>query len=483
MRGNATLLSNFIEGSQTQFIIPVYQRNYDWLIENCEQLFNDLVKLSRSTRQTHFFGSIVTTVADGYGHNRLVIDGQQRMTTISLLLLAGIKAVKDGKLNVSCEDRINEAYELFLKAKFCFSERKIKLVPIENDLIAYDKIFNDEKVLVENSKMTRNFRYFYEKLANFQDISSFDNLLDSIEQLQIISIELDVNDDAQLIFESLNSTGLALTEADKIRNFLLMSLSAEEQQYCYKNYWQKIESATGNNPTMFLRDYLTIMQSLQRPVRINNLYFEWKKYMADSNRKEELAKMLNYAGYYEQITTSKLETEKLSVKMRHINNIETDVANVFFIQFLKYAADKTLDEQVIYNVIDLVENYMARRIVCNLPANALTQVFCALHKDVLKSIEEYNRAGIEADFSYADILTYHILRRDGNYQLPKDMAFKESILTRDVYHMLKPYQIFLFERLENSVQGEYNDVATDMKSKEATIEHIMLCPRLLVQNG
>lgn len=159
--------------------------------------------------------------------------------------------------------------------------------------------------------------------------------------------------------------------------------------------------------------------------------------------------------------------------MRHICNIETDVTNVFFIQFLKYASANNLSEDEIFKVIDLVENYLARRIVCNMPGNALTQVFCALHKDVLKSIEEYSSANVELGNSYSDILTYHIMRRDGNYQLPRDMQFVESIKTRDAYHMLKPFQIFLFERLENSVHGEYNDVATDMKKKDATIEHIM----------
>ena len=159
--------------------------------------------------------------------------------------------------------------------------------------------------------------------------------------------------------------------------------------------------------------------------------------------------------------------------MRHICNIETDVTNVFFIQFLNYASLNSLPEDEIFKVIDLIENYLARRIVCNMPGNALTQVFCALHKDVLKSIEMYSPANVEIDNSYADILAYHIMRRDGNYQLPRDMQFVEAIKTRDAYHMLKPFQIFLFERLENSVHGEYNDVAADMKKKDATIEHIM----------
>ena len=264
MKGYAKPLNEFICGQQIQFVIPVYQRNYDWLQDNCDQLFSDLVKLIHSGRTSHFFGSIVTSVA-GIGFSRLVIDGQQRLTTISLLLLAGIKAVNDGLLEISNESRKDEAYDLFLNAKYCNSERKIKLVPIENDRIAYDKIFNGEDELDEDSKITRNFRHFYDKLTRKPQQLTFDNLLDAVEHLQIISIELDADDDAQLIFESLNSTGLALTEADKIRNYLLMSLTAEEQQLCFKNYWQKIESATEYNPTKFLRDYLTIKQQLQRP--------------------------------------------------------------------------------------------------------------------------------------------------------------------------------------------------------------------------
>lgn len=472
MKGYAKPLHEFIEGHKIQFVIPVYQRNYDWLIDNCDQLFSDLVKLSRSNRCSHFFGSIVTSSADS-SYNRLVIDGQQRLTTISLLLLAGIKAVKAGAIEISEESKIDEAYEVFLKAKFCNSERKIKLVPIENDRIAYDKIFNEEDSFDEDSKVTRNYRHFYNLLTRKPQALSFDQLLDAIERLQIISIELDSDDDAQLIFESLNSTGLALTEADKIRNYLLMSLTPEEQHMCFKNYWQKIELATENQPTKFLRDYLTIQQQLQRPVRQSNIYYEWKKYMDGHERKEELVKMLDYAHYYQQVTEAKLSTAKLSEKMRHICNIETDVTNVFFIQFLKYASANSLSEDEIFKVIDLVENYLARRIVCNMPGNALTQVFCALHKDVLKSIEEYSSANVELGNSYSDILAYHIMRRDGNYQLPRNMQFVESIKTRDAYHMLKPFQIFLFERLENSVHGEYNDVATDMKKKDATIEHIM----------
>ena len=196
MKGDAKPLYEFIEGNKIQFVIPVYQRNYDWLMNNCDQLFSDLVKLSRLNRHSHFFGSIVTSSADS-SYNSLVIDGQQRLTTISLLLLAGIKAVKDGAIEISDEKRIEEAYEVFLNAKFCDTGRKIKLVPIENDRIAYDKIFNCEDTFDETPKITRNYRYFYDKLTRKPQVLSFDQLLDAIERLQIIycstEILVDIN--------------------------------------------------------------------------------------------------------------------------------------------------------------------------------------------------------------------------------------------------------------------------------------------------
>lgn len=481
MKGNAILLRSFIDLSNRQFIIPVYQRNYDWLISNCDQLFNDLMKL-RHSEARHFFGSIVTGPADEYGNNRFIIDGQQRITTISLLLLAGIRAVKDAKLACQNTRKVQEAKDAFLTAPYCDSDRIIKLLPIENDMKAYDRIFShvfddgfnkDMEPLIEASKVTRNYIHFYQLLTNSVHFHSFDELLNTVNRLEIITIELGRDDDAQLIFESLNSTGLALTGADKVRNYLLMSLSVQEQQYCFKNYWQKIEMATKTEPTMFLRDYLTIRLELQTPVRIPSIYQEWKKYMEHRNRKDEMAMMVRYANYYWQLTTGQMKTKQLSEKISHICNLETDIVNVFFVQFLKYSEEYHLAEEEIFKVIDLIENYWARRIVCDLPSNALTKVFCVLHKDVEKSLKEYISNDEPDKYTYSDVLAYHLLRRSGKSQFPKDDDFKAAIKTRDVYHMQKSFQIFLFERLENAIPGEYNDVAKDLKEGTATIEHIM----------
>lgn len=478
MKGYAKPLQELIEGHKIQFEIPVYQRYYDWADENCEQLLTDLVKLSKSNRSSHFFGSIVTASPDG-GYNRQVIDGQQRLTTVSILLLAAIKAVRDQKLEIVDPSRVDEAYEVFLQAKYCNSDRKIKLVPIEKDMIAYDLVFASTKEdaqdvkLIADSKVTHNFNYFYKRLCGSANEWTFDNLLDAIDRLQVMSIELESSDDAQLIFESLNSTGLALTEADKIRNHILMSLSAKDQELYFTNYWEKIEQATDGNPSPFLRAYLSIKHQLSKPVNENKIYLSWKKYNEGYDRKAELEHMLLLARYYQQVTKAAMPSAKISEKMSHIKHISSDIINVFFTQFLYYADQNNLSDDEIIKVIDLVENYMARRIVCGLASNALTNIFAPLHRDVVKMMDDYQAHNGELKPSYADVVAYNLLRREGSGRFPKDSEFLEFIKTRDIYSMSKQYQIFLFERLENARGGEYNDVAFDMRTNKATIEHIM----------
>lgn len=481
MKGNARLLHEFMEGHKIQLEIPVYQRNYDWRQENCEQLLNDLVKLAKSDAKNHFFGSIVS-IKDDYSDNRIIIDGQQRLTSVSLLLLAAIKAVCVKNMTIISQSRLDEAFEIFLQAKYCnnHEKRNIKLVPIENDLLAYDKVFvystslsTDEHVLELDSNMTRNFKYFYNRLSkNIEDLS-FDELLNALERLLIIDINLDAYDDAQLIFESLNSTGLALTEADKVRNYLLMRLSPEEQQECFENYWLKIEELTANDPSKFLRPYLTIKQSLSRLEKKDKLYLQFKKDFKGKDQKAVLQDMLKYATYYQLVNEAKFDNAKLSRKMSHICNTNIDTVHVFFMSFLDYAYEHQLSVDEIWNVIDVIENFLARRLICGVNSNALTGIFCSLHKDVLKSINEYHEAGRQLNYSYFDILVYHLLRRKGAQIWPRDEQFINGIKTSNIYEGNKHIKRFFFERLENSMPGEYNDVIADIESGNATIEHIM----------
>lgn len=480
MKGNAMPLRGFVDGSSVQLKIPVYQRNYSWLKDNCEQLFNDVLKLHASNNASYFLGSIVSGNYDG-SFNRIIIDGQQRLTTISLLIMAAIKAVKDQKLSISNEYRLSEALDVFLTARYCASERKLKLIPIKKDLVVYDQIFeliNSETASLDeldnSSHCAENFLYFYERLvdAGAQGFT-FDFLLDAISRFQIISIELEPHDDAQLIFESLNSTGLALSEADKVRNYILMALLPDEQSKYFEQYWVKIEEAVRYDTSKFLRCYLSLRANTSRLINQDKIYVLWKKYMEGHDRKEEIKTMLYFASLYQQVNEGKFAKYRLASKMRHLCGIHNDSAYLFFMQFLHYANEQHLAEDEIWQVFDVIENYLARRIMCNAPSNALSTIFCALHKDVLRSMEEYERAHETLNSSYVDILTYHILRREGSAALPNDESFIEGIKTREFYKLNRTYRAFLLERLENALPGEENDVVYELNNQLASIEHIM----------
>lgn len=248
-----------MDGSKKRFIIPVYQRNYDWKTENCKQLYDDLVKVVKNRRNNHFFGSLVS-VYESSGRNTefLVIDGQQRLTTVSLLLLAMYNLISKGLVVVEEKTLANQIYEDFLVDKYQPEETRIKLKPVKNDREAFDKLFNSEDEYIRDSNLTTNYNYFYDRIKK-QEVT-VDELFDAICKLEIINITLSNDDNPQLIFESLNSTGLDLSEGDKIRNFILMGLPANVQNEYYEKYWNKIEICTKYDVSSFIRDYLSIKQ-------------------------------------------------------------------------------------------------------------------------------------------------------------------------------------------------------------------------------
>ena len=240
MKGSETKLVAFMHGSDKRFVIPVYQRNYDWKTENCKQLFDDLKKVIKTHRKSHFFGSIVSVYnPDGENMEFQIIDGQQRLTTISLLLLAMYNLIKNGIIAAEQGNLADKIYRTYLIDEWQDDDTRIKLKPVKNDQTAFGKLFDDETEHVKDSNVTINYRYFYERIQR-QELT-MDELFEAIRRLEIISITLNQDDNPQLIFESLNSTGVALSEGDKIRNFILMGLPTKQQNNFYEKYWNKIE--------------------------------------------------------------------------------------------------------------------------------------------------------------------------------------------------------------------------------------------------
>lgn len=469
---DATKISDYFYGAKTLFIIPLYQRKYAWQSKHCARLFEDLKKIHKDGIYSHFFGSIVSTKANEHEDDLLIIDGQQRITTLSLLILAGLNAVANGDMVKGDED-IEEVRKNYLYAVRRRVDRQIKLKPIEGDIEAYDALFtNNPDEFVKNSGITSNYELFYNMIKS-SDLT-FTDLIESIEKLIIIDICLDSKDNPQLIFESLNSCGKDLEEADKVRNYLLMSLSSSEQEEYYHSYWSKIEKLTDGEPTMFIRDFLTIEKGVIS--NIEELYFDFKSYDEENHleRRALLENMLKFARYYRQITKGETGNLRIDRKLKQIANIETTVHMPYLLSFFDYANTHSLSENEVYDVLDVIENYWARRIICNYPANALQKLFSTLHTDIMKIYKRHEKRGVDVTVPYSQLLKFILLKKQGTAAFPIDNEVKEMFPTRQIYRIPNSYRCFLFERMENENSKEANDtIVAKMNSGEFTIEHIM----------
>lgn len=348
-------------------------------------------------------------------------------------------------------------------------ERKVKLKPIKKDMQAFDALlYKPKDQYIKESNVTRNYDFFYDKIT--RACLTLDELFETIKKLEVINIRLDEDDDPQLIFESLNSTGLDLSEADKIRNYLLMSLAPVEQDNLYTRFWNPIEEFTKYEPSSFVRDYLTMKQG--KIGRIDKIYFIFKEYAETANidRATLLEDMYHYAKIYNHVDTAKVGTDKLNRKLNQLRTLDSTIAYPFFMAFFDYASKVELAETEIYQVLDVIEAYWARRIICNLPSNVLNKVFATLHRDVLNYVDK--SSGYSTN-SYIDVLTYVLLKKGGSSVFPSDDEVKGDFKTRQVYKMPVNSRMFILERMENQDNNERHDVVKELTEKNITIEHIM----------
>ena len=464
MKGTASHLLEFLEGARKRFIIPVYQRNYDWKRENCKQLFDDLVSVIKEGKSTHFFGSIVS-----YAHSRdevILIDGQQRITTISLIIIAMINAMKKG-IYVPEDSRLPEILEdTYIIDKYRRDERKVRLKPFRDDCTAFDRlIYNDETEYIQDSKVTINYNYFYDRIVQIRELTP-DELYRAIDSLEIIDIELEPQhgDNPQLIFESLNSTGLDLTEADKIRNYVLMNLAPNIQEQFYDKYWNKIEKCSGKELDGFVRNYLTIKQGTIPNQR--KIYFAFKEFTRCYDGIEEvLQEMLVYANTYRDIKAFQVGDKDTNEIAKRLDLLDMTVAYPFLMAFLVYAKEVELPLTEIYKVFSCIETFIFRRLMCDLPTNALNKIFATLHDAVLKNKKETD--------SYSSVLIYILESKKLSSAFPKDEEFINGFTTKKVYSMQAKNKMYIFERLENGSSKEKNDVVENIEEGILTIEHIM----------
>ncbi len=274
MKANESYIHQFLDGSDKKFIIPVYQRPYSWKKKECKILFTDLMSVYKKKYESHFFGGIVYVAHNTAAKNEyIIIDGQQRVTTISILLLAIRNYVLENNISsIINPKKITNAY---LCDEYSDDERKLKLKLVQGDDQAYDKLI-ERDVPIENNNVTANYKFFFEELSALS-IPDLEGIYEAITKLIIVNISLNpaTGDDPQLIFESLNSTGLALDEADKIRNYILMNINAKTQEKFYKTYWELLEKMVSRDDiNKFIRYFLATKTS--ELANEKNLYFAFK---------------------------------------------------------------------------------------------------------------------------------------------------------------------------------------------------------------
>ncbi|WP_289220370.1 DUF262 domain-containing protein [Ileibacterium valens] len=453
-------LLRFMAVNDQRFIIPIYQRSYDWDIENCAQLFDDLVKIIKLERDSHFFGSIVgKNSSDGRHGNYLIIDGQQRLTTVSLLLLALYKLLNREILTSTDETIQPKIFEEFLVNRFQNEDSWYKLRLNKSDQKAYQSLFSDDPELVPGSNITNNFNYFYNRIQELE--ISADELYEALWKLEVIDIWLSEKDNAQLIFESLNSTGLALSEGDKIRNYILMDLPMKQQEEYYDKYWNKIETLTGKNLSMFVRDYLSIKS--QRIPPQSRIYIEFKNYVDSSHVEIEqlLRDMLEYAKRYRVLLEGKTADSTLNGSISRLNRLESTVTHPFLLEVLRYYDEKILSIQEVSEVFHLTENYIFRRIICEIPTNGLNKTFLQLNREIIRLDETTDQ--------YVDKLKYIFRTKKERARFPQDEEFKNSFETKQVYQMNSKNRIYLLERLENDGTVEDKDIYRHVEAGDYSI--------------
>lgn len=465
MNGNAQKLIKYLDGASKRFIIPVYQRNYDWKMEHCKQLYDDLVKIIRQNRKSHFFGSIVSVQSEsGTMEEFLIIDGQQRLTTISLLLLAIYHLLSSGKMVSRDHQLTDKILKKYLIDEYEPEEKRIKLKPIKNDQKAFGILFDQDEEYIPDSNLTINYRYFYDRIQHGE--LDIDELFDAICKLEVINISLNHEDNPQLIFESLNSTGLNLSEGDKIRNYILMGLPNDQQTKFYEKYWNRIESYTDYDVSSFVRDYLSIKQ--QSTPNMNSVYPTFKKYVEDAEVAdiEPLLKdLLEYAKRYAFLIKGGHSDERLNSCIYRLNRLSISVTRPFLLEVIRLSESGALTADELIEVFHFTESYLFRRAICDLPTNALNKIFLLLHREIIR---------FDGDEShYVEKFKYALLSKRERTRFPSDEEFAECMSTRNIYGMNPKNKLYLFERLENSETSETKDVWGHLDRGEYSIEHIM----------
>lgn len=464
MKANEANLLNFLQGLR-QFTIPIYQRTYSWQLDDCARLLADVERVSREADvPAHFLGSVVyfeeNVHSIGTVPRYLVIDGQQRLTTITLLLTALARYLETAQEpdEVDITSRKLRKYYLFNAEEA--GELQFKLVLTRRDKQTLMDVLKGNPLPTEPSeRVQENFEYFLGRITTPQYAQT---IYEGLQKLLIVSVALERGkDNPQLIFESLNSTGRELAQADLIRNYVLMGQEQALQTRLYEQYWFPMEQRFGTDYAWyfdsFVRDYLTVRTG--QITRQNQVYEAYKTYLRDAPRhpeqiEQKLRELRDYAELYVRIVrpTEAEPHPGLRWALDDVLTLRADTATPFLLEVYhdRQQGHLTADEHV--QVVRLVESYVFRRFICGIPTNSLNKTFAGLMRYVQKD-------------RYVESLQAAFQLKDSYRRFPADAEFRRELLVKDVYNMRLRH--YLLDKLENHERNE------PVVVEEFTIEHIM----------
>lgn len=463
MKANETRVQDFLSANKTRFVIPIYQRNYDWTTSQCKLLLDDILYMGVGDETAHFIGSVVFVHDDIYTSSKIkelsIIDGQQRITTLILIYLA----IYHLAIEMKNDDLKIEIYETYLVNKFVSESEKSKLRPTLDNLAAINYLLRAHctEEFKKYSKIIDNFDYFKNRINE----QNYETVLDGLSKLMVVEISLDrQKDNPQRIFESLNSTGLELSQADLIRNYILMGLDKESQNHIYINYWKIIEELAREDESNtskvsdFIRDYLTLVN--KKIPNKDKVYQEFKLIFPTTsiaNLEAILDPIKSLANFYNKLVNPKNELDiEISRQLEYINQLEIKVAYPFLIKVYEDHSNKVISKNDFIEVLSFVQSYVWRRFIVGLPTNALNKVFMNLYEKI-----DLN--------NYLDSIKSYIVKRNGSHRMPKNSEVIEAIKYKDVYNIKAKNRLYLLSRLENFNNKE---VVAINGNTDITIEHI-----------
>lgn len=443
-----------------QLYIPIFQRKYSWTRDQCRKLLEDILKVgSKNDNSTHFIGSVVY-MNEGLNmvgpiSKRMVIDGQQRLTTITLLISALAIFLKENPIQDYNHQDLVFYYLSNIRAS---GDEKYKLILNDDDkkslLKIIDNISSDTPVdfdKTDSETIIGNYNFFLDKINEI----NIPIIITGLHKLNLIQIALEQGkDNPQLIYESLNSTGLELSKADLIRNFVLMTFNPSEQKRIYEMYWKDMEKGFNQSNLFdrFIRDYLTI--KLNKIPKIAKVYNEFKDFASNWNDVEELLKEINtYAKYYFSIYFGRDDDKDIRYAFKNFNYLKANVSYPFLLRVYEDYAKENISKEELLEIINIVESYIFRRSICEIPTNSLNNIFATMHNE----IDEDN---------YVESLKSRLLLKDSYKRFPADEEFKNHLLIKNVYNY--GYSMYLLSNLEN-----YKHPKNHLDFTDYTIEHIM----------